>query len=115
MKRIATTTALLALCALTTAAMAAGQSTAPVTAKPSNDHRQMQHGERDHGKMDHHDGHGKQGAQAGSEFTALDINKDGSLSKAELAKHALAPHFDMLDANKDRRLSAAEFAAGKGM
>jgi hypothetical protein len=110
MKRIATTTALLALCALTATAMAAGQSTAPATAKPSNDHSQMQHGD-----MDHQNGHGKQGAQAGSAFTALDINKDGSLSKAELAKHALAPHFGMLDANKDGRLSPAEFDAGKGM
>jgi len=50
-----------------------------------------------------------------SEFTTLDSNKDGNLSKAELAKHKLGPHFDMLDTDKDGRLSVAEFAAGKGM
>ncbi|MBZ3441993.1 hypothetical protein IPR02_19940, partial [Xanthomonas perforans] len=45
----------------------------------------------------------------------LDTNKDGSLSKEELAKHKLAPHFGMLDSNKDGKLSPQEFAAGKGM
>jgi Ca2+-binding EF-hand superfamily protein len=50
-----------------------------------------------------------------SEFITLDSNKDGNLSKAELAKHKLGPHFDMLDTDKDGRLSVAEFAAGKGM
>jgi EF hand len=104
-----------AMCALTAAPIAVGQRTSPTTTTSSDDHRQMQHGEMDHGKTDHPDGHGKQGSQPSREFAMLDINKDGHLSKAELAKHALAPHFGMLDANKDGRLSPAEFNAGKGM
>jgi Ca2+-binding EF-hand superfamily protein len=53
--------------------------------------------------------------RADADFTKLDTNKDGSLSKEELAKHKLAPHFGMLDSNKDGKLSPQEFAAGKGM
>lgn len=58
---------------------------------------------------------GQAQAPKSGEFTALDTDKDGSLSKAELTKHKLGPHFDMLDTDKDGRLGVAEFAAGKGM
>ncbi len=59
----------------------------------------MSKGQADHDKM------------AANEFAALDKNKDGKLSKAEVpAKHAVAPHFAMLDTNKDGSLSRAEFA-----
>ncbi|PJR31323.1 hypothetical protein ASJ34_08465 [Xanthomonas campestris pv. campestris] len=80
----------------------------------------MQHDQMDHSKMmDHndkeqHSGHGQQDAAPG-EFTALDANRDGKLSKAEMAKHKLAPHFGMLDLDKNGSLSSAEFAAGKTM
>ncbi len=45
------------------------------------------------------------------EFNALDSNKDGRLSTAELAKHPMAAHASMVDANKDGTLSRAEFKA----
>ena len=44
-------------------------------------------------------------------FTVLDANKDGFLSKAELAKHPMAAHAGMVDANKDGKLSRSEFDA----
>ena len=44
-------------------------------------------------------------------FAALDANKDGFLSKAELAKHPMAAHAGMADANKDGKLSRSEFDA----
>ncbi len=44
-------------------------------------------------------------------FTALDANKDGFLSKAELAKHPMAAHAGMVDANQDGKLSRGEFDA----
>ncbi|ODU52307.1 MAG: hypothetical protein ABS98_04260 [Lysobacteraceae bacterium SCN 69-48] len=71
-------------------------------------HEHMDHSHMDHGKTAEHGG-------ASDEFTKLDTDKDGSLSKAELAKHRLAPHFGMLDADRNGRLSKAEFDAGKGM
>lgn len=90
--------------------LAAGQSNLPTTGtKSTADHSQM-----DHGKMDHHAGHGEQAGNT-AEFTALDRDKDGTLSKAELAKHKLFPHFDMLDVNRDGRLTSSEFDVGKGM
>ena len=45
----------------------------------------------------------------------IDANKDGKLSKAELAKHPMASHMSMVDANKDGSLDAAEFAAFEKM
>jgi hypothetical protein len=42
-------------------------------------------------------------------FTVLDANKDGFLSKAELAKHPMAAHAGMVDANKDGKLNRGEF------
>ncbi len=77
--------------------------------KPTTDHSQI-----DHSKMDHDAGHAEQAGNAAG-FTALDRNKDGTLSNAELAKHKLSPHFGMLDVNRDGRLTSAEFDAGKGM
>jgi Ca2+-binding EF-hand superfamily protein len=44
-------------------------------------------------------------------FAALDANKDGFLSKAELVKHPMAAHAGMVDANKDGKLSRSEFDA----
>ncbi|WP_313231838.1 EF-hand domain-containing protein [Stenotrophomonas acidaminiphila] len=86
------------------AAVAGGQTTTPTT-----DHSQ-------HKPMDHKHDHGQHApAAADADFTKLDTNKDGALSKEELAKHKLASHFDMLDGNKDGKLNPQEFAAGKGM
>lgn len=48
-------------------------------------------------------------------FAALDTNKDGALSKKELAKHPMAAHVSMVDANKDGNLSKSEFAALEAM
>lgn len=84
-------------------------TTKPTTAEPKQgqmDHSKMGHGTMDHSKMpaDHH-------AVPSDEFTALDKNKDGKLTKAEFpAKHPLAAHFGMLDTNRDGSLSKAEFA-----
>lgn len=63
--------------------------------------------------MDHskHAGHDT----APDAFAALDINKDGVLSKAEIAKHPMAAHAGMVDANKDGKLSKSEFAALESM
>ena len=58
-----------------------------------------------------HTGHGA----APDAFAALDTNKDGALSKSELAKHPMAAHTSMVDANKDGRLSKSEFAALESM
>lgn len=48
-------------------------------------------------------------------FAELDANKDGFLSKTELAKHPKAAHASMVDADKDGRLSAAELKQLQGM
>ena len=91
MKRYASLS-MMALFLMAGAAFAGGQTTTPTT---------------DHGQH--------KPAAFDADFTKLDANKDGSLSKEELAKHKLAPHFGMLDSNKDGKLSPQEFAAGKGM
>ena len=44
-------------------------------------------------------------------FDALDTNKDGQLSKDELAKHPMGAHASMVDANQDDTLSREEFKA----
>lgn len=49
-----------------------------------------------------------------NEFAALDRNRDGKLTAAELPA-GLAPHFSMLDTNKDGSLSQAEFARHHAM
>ena len=59
--------------------------------------------------------HGKHAGHASDAFAALDTNKDGVLSKAELVKHPMAAHASMVDANKDGVLDRSEFAALQGM
>ena len=56
-----------------------------------------------------HDSHKQH--PAAPEFAALDKNKDGALSKAELAKHPMSAHFGMMDADKDGKLSKSEFSS----
>ena len=59
-----------------------------------------------------HRGHAAPPAEtaAQKEFRALDKDKDGKLSKAEMpAKHPMAAHFAMMDADKDGVLSEAEY------
>lgn len=87
----------------------------------------MEHGDMnmDHGKhgmehpgMEHHGDahhamdHAAHAPAAGSSsFAKLDSNRDGKLSKAEMAKHPMAAHFAMLDTDKNGYLSPAEAAA----
>lgn len=92
----------------------------PATKPAPTDHSQMQHGEMDHSKMDHSKmDHGKPAdhqEMAADEFAALDKNKDGKLSKAEVpASSSLAAHFDMLDADRNGSLDQAESAKHHGM
>ena len=48
---------------------------------------------------------------AQNDFTTLDKDSDGSLTKAEAGKNKeLAAQWDTLDANKDGKLDQAEFA-----
>ena len=44
-------------------------------------------------------------------FDALDANKDGQLSKIELAKHPMGAHASMVDADRNGSLSREEFTA----
>lgn len=64
----------------------------------------------DHSKSGVHTGH-----ETPDKFATLDTNKDGLLSKGELAKHPMAAHASMVDANKDGLLNRSEFAALEGM
>lgn len=111
MKDLATAS-LLAIFLFAAKTSAADPSNPPSTAKPTTNSAEQGH--MDHSKMDNHADHGKQDGMTG-EFATLDANKDGKLSKAELSKHKLGPHFDMLDADKSGTLSPTEFAAGKSM
>ena len=47
----------------------------------------------------------------GDAFAKLDTDKNGLLSKAELAKHPMAAHAAMVDANRDGNLDRKEFEA----
>ena len=86
-------------------------------AKPSSSTAATtQQGQVDHSKMDMS---GKKsvdhGKMAASEFAALDKNKDGKLSAAEVpASSPIKSHFSMLDANKDGALSKAEHVKHHG-
>ena len=51
----------------------------------------------------------------GDAFAKLDTNKDGKLSKAEMAKDPKAAHFSMLDTDKSGSLSPVEFAKASSM
>lgn len=76
--------------------------------KDGKKHEGMKHEGADHHAMDHA---GRAPSAAGSTFAKLDGNKDGKLSKAEMAKHPMAAHFAMLDTNKNGYLSPKEAAA----
>ena len=68
----------------------------------------IKHDGKEHHAMDHA-GHAP--SAASTTFQKLDSNKDGKLSKAEMAKHPMAAHFAMLDADKNGYLSPKEAAA----
>ena len=76
----------------------------PAAAQPM-DHSKMDmsHGQMDHSKMQ------------SDAFTTLDINKDGKVSKVEMARDPKAAHFSMLDTDKNGSLSQAEYARINGM
>ena len=76
----------------------------PAAAQPM-DHSKM---DMSHGQMDH-------SQMADDAFAKLDANKDGKLSKSEMAKDPKAAHFSMLDTDKNGSLSRAEFAKASGM
>ena len=48
-------------------------------------------------------------------FDALDANRDGQLSREELAKHPMGAHASMVDADKAGALSREEFKALQDM
>ena len=68
----------------------------------------MKHDGKEHHAMDHA-GHAP--SAASTTYQKLDSNKDGKLSKGEMAKHPMAAHFAMLDADKNGYLSSKEAAA----
>ena len=68
----------------------------------------IKHDGKEHHAMDHA-GHAP--SAVSTTFQKLDTNKDGKLSKAEMAKHPMAAHFDMLDVDKNGYLSPKEAAA----
>ena len=68
----------------------------------------IKHDGKEHHAMDHA-GHAP--SAASTTYQKLDSNKDGKLSKAEMAKHPMAAHFAMLDADKNGYLSSKEAAA----
>lgn len=68
----------------------------------------MKHEGTDHHAMDHA-GHAP--STGGSSFAKLDGNRDGKLSKGEMAKHPMAAHFAVLDVDKNGYLSPKEAAA----
>lgn len=75
-----------------------------------------QQAKTDHSKMDMSGTQTNHKKMVADEFAALDQNKDGKLTKAELPKDSpVRPHFEMLDADKDGSLSRAEFSGHHGM
>ena len=71
----------------------------------------MKHDGASHQAADHAK-HAATTPSAGSgAFAKLDANKDGKLSKVEMAKHPMAAHFPMLDTDKSGYLSPQEAAA----
>ncbi len=81
--------------------------------KMNHDQMKMDHGQMKKGHdsmpMDH-------SKMADAEFTRLDKNKDGKVSKDEIpADSPMLKHFSMLDTDKDGSLSQAEFTKHHGM
>lgn len=68
----------------------------------------MEHMEHKGAGQQQHDHSG--GPASKQAFVDLDANKDGRLSRDELAKHPMAAHFGMMDADKDGYLSPQEFS-----
>jgi len=86
--------------------------TQPTAGMQAMDHSVME-GQMDHDQTTHE---AAPAGQGDAEFVALDKNKDGKITKAELpTTHPLAPHFEMLDTNRDGALSPAEFAKRHAM
>jgi Ca2+-binding EF-hand superfamily protein len=48
-------------------------------------------------------------------FAQYDVNRDGVLTMAELARHPMGAHASMADANGDGKLDKTEFAALEAM
>lgn len=67
----------------------------------------MKHEGKEHGMG--HAGHAQSTPSKG--FQALDANKDGQLSKAEMGKHPMASHFAMMDTDNSGSVSPREAAA----
>lgn len=70
--------------------------------------------------LEGHDSQGAPVARGGNqtvsdEFSKLDSNHDGKLSRTELAKHPKAAHMAMVDENQDGLLSQEEFGQLQGM
>ena len=76
--------------------------------KGTMNHADMERHGGDHTGMDH-PAHMPSAASSG--FAKLDSNKDGRLSKSEMAMHPMAAHFAMLDVDKNGYLSPKEAAA----
>ena len=101
MKLFSMLTLSLALAGTSATALAADPpkpTTKAAATMPPMDHGKMDHGKMDHGQMDHGQmNHGMMDMSAktpaehqrmvDAAFTAIDTNKDGSLSKAEFTKH----------------------------
>lgn len=111
MKRFPTAL-LLPLCLFAGMAIAAEPDPPTTGTTPKADRSGHAHGEH-HGPDDKTERKAPDGKSR--EFVALDTDRNGTLSRKELRKHALAPHFDMLDIDRNGALSPTEFAAGKGM
>lgn len=76
--------------------------------KDTKKHEGMKHEGTGHHALDHA-GHAP--PAGGSVFAKLDGNRDGKLSKGEMAKHPMAAHFAVLDVDKNGYLSPNEAAA----
>jgi hypothetical protein len=66
----------------------------------------MKHSGKGHGMG--HAGHAQ--STVSKSFQALDGNKDGKLSQAEMGKHPMAAHFAMMDTDKNGYVSPKEAA-----